>query len=35
MIKSSDKNNLTGLVLEPGPEAQLEDLRRAQEQSDN
>lgn len=35
VVESSDKNDLAGLVLEPGLEAQLKDLGRAQEHSDD
>lgn len=35
VVKGSDKNDLAGLVLEPGLEAQLKDLGRAQEDGDD
>lgn len=35
VVKGSDKNDLPGLVPEPGLEAQLKDLGRAQEDGDD
>lgn len=35
VVKGGDKNDLAGLVLEPGLEAQLKDLWRAQEDGDD
>lgn len=35
VVKGGDKNDLPGLVLEPGLEAQLKDLGRAQEDGDD
>lgn len=35
VVKGGDKNDLAGLVLEPGVEAQLKNLGRAQEEGDD
>lgn len=35
VVENSDKNDLAGLILEPGLEAEIKDVGRAQEHGDN